>query len=46
MLGAWAFSAMGWTGTCALGTAFSLLGLAAFFGVERRAAADPAPSIS
>jgi predicted MFS family arabinose efflux permease len=46
MLGAWAFSALGWTGTSALGIAFSLLGLAAFFGVERRAAAEPTASIS
>ena len=38
MLGASAFSAFGWTGASALGIGFSLLALAAFLGVERRAA--------
>jgi len=42
MLGASAFSAFGWTGTAALGIGLSAAGLAAFFGVERRAAAEPA----
>jgi predicted MFS family arabinose efflux permease len=44
-LGASAFSAFGWTGTSALGIALSVLGLIAFFLVERRAAAAPATSM-
>ena len=40
MLGASAFSAFGWPGTSALGIGFSLLALAAFFLVERQAAAS------
>ena len=39
MLGASAISAFGWAGTSALGIGFSLLALAAFFLIERRAAA-------
>lgn len=40
LLGAAAFAARGWAGTSALGIVLSLLGLLAFFAVERRAAAE------